>query len=205
MIAVVDYGAGNLFSVRNALAYIGAAHEITADPEKLAAADGIILPGVGAFPDAMRKLDAAGLVGPLRENAARKPFLGICLGMQLLFERGFEFEPCDGLGLLPGTVERLPENGLKIPHMGWNALNIRRTDCPLLEGVPDGAYVYFVHSYAAVCPERVLTASASYGCEVPALVWEGNVFGAQFHPEKSSGHGLRMLRIFAALCGEGQA
>ena len=205
MIAVVDYGAGNLFSVKNALTYIGVAHEITADPARIAAADGVLLPGVGAFPDAMRRLRDAGLVDPLREAAVRRPFLGICLGMQLLFERGYEFAPCEGLGLLPGAVERLPENGLKIPHMGWNALDVRRPACPLLRGVPDGSYVYFVHSYAAVCPADVVAASTPYGGDVTALVWRGNVFGAQFHPEKSAAHGLQMLRNFAALCGEGQA
>ncbi len=199
MIAVVDYGAGNLFSVCNALDYIGIRHRVTDDPDTLERAEGVILPGVGAFPDAMRKLRERGLVEPLRRQAARKPLLGICLGMQLLFETGYEFEKTEGLGLLPGSVERIPDQGLKIPHMGWNSLH-KQNDCPLLREVPEGAYVYFVHSYRAVCADEVLGAETEYGVRVPALVYRGQVFGAQFHPEKSAGVGLRILQAFGGLC-----
>lgn len=199
MIAIVDYGAGNLFSVRNALAFIGAPCAITSDPETLAHADGVILPGVGAFPDAMRMLNERGLAEPLRREAGRKPFLGICLGMQLLFEAGTEFGETPGLGLLPGRVERIGDHGLKIPHMGWNALHIRRRNAMLAE-TAEGDCVYFVHSYRAVCAEDDLAAYADYGERIPALVARGNVYGAQFHPEKSADVGLAMLRGFASLC-----
>lgn len=199
MIAVADYGAGNLFSVCNALDYIGLDRVVTDDPAVLERADGVILPGVGAFPDAMRKLRARGLVEPLRRQAARKPFLGICLGMQLLFEWGYEFDKAEGLGLLPGSVERIPDTGLKIPHMGWNSLH-KQNDCPLLRQVPEGAYVYFVHSYRAVCAETELGAYAEYGVQIPALVYRDRVFGAQFHPEKSADAGLAILQAFGGLC-----
>lgn len=198
MIAVVDYGAGNLFSVCNALRYLGLAHTVTADEQALRTADGILLPGVGAFPDAARRLRP--LMPVLRQEAQRKPFLGICLGMQLLFERGYEFEETEGLGLIGGTVERLQAPGLKIPHMGWNSLDIHRQS-PLLQEIDDGAYVYFVHSYAAVSAEEDTVATAAYGQPVPALVQRGQVFGAQFHPEKSGEVGLQILKNFGRCCG----
>ena len=198
MIAVVDYGAGNLFSVCNALRYLGLAHTVTADEQALRTADGILLPGVGAFPDAARRLRP--LMPVLRQEAQRKPFLGICLGMQLLFERGYEFEETEGLGLIGGTVERLQAPGLKIPHMGWNSLDIHRPS-PLLQEIDDGAYVYFVHSYAAVSAEEDTVATAAYGQPVPALVQRGQVFGAQFHPEKSGEVGLQILKNFGRCCG----
>lgn len=199
MIAVVDYGAGNLFSVSNALSYLSIPHEITSDPTAIEAADGILLPGVGAFPDAMRMLHEKGLVSVLREQAEQKPFLGICLGMQLLFETGYEFEETAGLGLIPGSVQRISDCGLKIPHMGWNALRFENP-CPLLDQVPEQAYVYFVHSYRADCDDRYIAAYAEYGEKIPALVCRDRIFGAQFHPEKSADHGLAMLKNFAALC-----
>lgn len=199
MIAVIDYGAGNIFSVKNALTYLGLPHVLTADPAVVEAADGIILPGVGAFPSAMRMLHDSGLTALLQQEAKKKPFLGICLGMQMLFEESFEFEPCKGLGLLPGKVDRIPAKDLIIPHMGWNKLDVKHP-CPLMEGLPEEAYVYFVHSYQAMCPDSVIAASCEYGGEVPALVYDGAyVFGAQFHPEKSGEVGLQMLRNFGGL------
>lgn len=199
MIAIVDYGAGNLFSVKNALDYIGAPAEITSDLKIMESAEEIILPGVGAFPDAMGMLRAAGFVEFLREQAAKKPFLGICLGMQILFEKGYEFQETEGLGLIPGSVVKLLDQpGYKIPHMGWNDLT-RRRDCPLLKGVEDGAYVYFVHSFRADTEPEYIAADTQYTEKVPALVQNGFVFGAQFHPEKSGEVGLTMLKNFADL------
>ncbi len=199
MIAVIDYGAGNIFSVENALRYLGQEHILTDDPDTIRQADAIIQPGVVAFPSAMQMLHAHGLTELLQQQAKEKPFLGICLGMQMLFEKSYEFEPCEGLGLLPGMVERIPDHGLVIPHMGWNKLD-QKLDCPMLKDLPEDAYVYFVHSYQAMCPDSVIAASCEYGSTIPALVYDGAyVFGAQFHPEKSGEIGLQMLRNFAAL------
>lgn len=198
MIAIIDYGMGNLFSVKNALDYLGEPCEITSEPGRLEAADGLILPGVGAFPQAMRRLEGAGLAPMIRREAGRKPLLGVCLGMQMLFRKGYEFEECDGLGLIDGEIRKIEAGPLKIPHIGWNALAIRRS-CPLLKGVEDGSYVYFVHSYMAVTPEENVAAYTEYGVKIPALVRRGNVYGAQFHPEKSSRTGLAILRNFAEI------
>lgn len=199
MIAIVDYGAGNLFSVKNALDYIGVPAEITSDLKVMEAAEEIILPGVGAFPDAMNMIREAGFVDFLKAQAEKKPFLGICLGMQILFERGYEFRETEGLGLIPGSVVKLADKpGYKIPHMGWNDLT-KRNDCPLLKGVEDHAYVYFVHSYRADTEMQYIAADTQYTEAVPALVQNGFVFGAQFHPEKSGEVGLTMLRNFAGL------
>jgi glutamine amidotransferase len=197
MIAIIDYGAGNLFSVQNALNFLGLPNTITRDADTLKKADGLILPGVGAFPDAMRMLKGSGLVDVIREEAVKKPFLGICLGMQLLFTDGYEFEHTDGLDLIPGSVERI-RCPYKIPHMGWNHLKLNGTS-PLLAGVPEGSSVYFVHSYMAnTAPENV-TAYCEYGVDIPALAERGTVFGAQFHPEKSGEVGLTILRNFGGL------
>ncbi len=199
MIAIVDYGAGNIFSVKNALDYLGLENELTDSVQSIIAADKVILPGVGAFPSAMKMLAQKGLVSVLQEEAAKKPLLGICLGMQMLLEKSFEFEECDGLGLIPGIVDRIDAPGLIIPHMGWNKLEMG-TPCPLLKGLGDEAYVYFVHSYAAHCEEHHLAAWVTYGGKVPAMVYDGkNVFGAQFHPEKSGEAGLQILRNFGDL------
>ena len=199
MIAIVDYGAGNIFSVKNALDHLWLASELTDDAKRIEAADAVILPGVGAFPSAMRMLTQKGLTGVLKAEAKRKPLLGICLGMQMLLEKSYEFEECDGLGLIPGTVERIDAPGLIIPHMGWNRLE-RGVACPLLEGLPEEAFVYFVHSYAAKCPDEVLAAWVGYGGRVPAMVYDGGyVYGAQFHPEKSGAVGLQILRNFGGL------
>lgn len=196
MIAVVDYGAGNLFSVKNACDFLSIETRITRDPALIRAAEGIILPGVGAFPDAMQRLKETGLIPVLQAEAQKKPLLGICLGMQMLFDYSTEFGRTEGLGLIPGHVDRIPCQGLKLPHIGWNELKICQPS-PILEGTRDGDFVYFVHSFAAFCGERYLLASTDYGCTVPALVGSGTVFGAQFHPEKSGGVGLRMLQNFA--------
>lgn len=198
MIAIVDYGAGNLFSVKNACDFLSIETVTTNDAKQLEAADGIILPGVGAFPDAMKKLGATGLIPVIKEQAAKKPLLGICLGMQMLFEYSTEFEKTDGLGLIPGYVDIINCGELKLPQIGWNELKVDNS-CPLLKDTKDGDYVYFVHSFAAVCDERYIAASTEYGCTVTALVANGNVFGAQFHPEKSGRVGLDILKNFKGL------
>lgn len=197
MIAIIDYGAGNLFSVQNALNFLGIAGTVTSSAEELEKADKLILPGVGAFPDAMRMLDEAGLTEIIREQAKKKPLLGICLGMQLLFEKGYEFRETKGLGLIPGTVELMTPPGLAVPQMGWNKL-IMNEKCPLLKGLEE-SYVYFVHSYAAVCAGANVAAYTDYGGNVPACVFSGNVYGCQFHPEKSGEVGLKILENFAVL------
>ena len=199
MIAIVDYGAGNIFSVKNALDFLGLESQLTDDAAAIQAADAIILPGVGAFPSAMQMLKERNLVSVLQTESNKKPFLGICLGMQLIFEKGYEFEACDGLGLIPGTVEKIPANGLIIPHMGWNKLEYQ-IDCPLLHDLGEEAYVYFVHSYQAVVAPEYLAAYVTYGGQIPAMVYDGKaVFGAQFHPEKSGETGLQILRNFGGL------
>ena len=197
--AIVDYGVGNLKSVSNALAYLGREGRGTGDPRELELADAVILPGVGAFPDAADKLRQSGLEGPLLAQVQKKPILGICLGMQLLFERGEEVRPCRGLGLIAGGVERIP-TGLKLPHIGWNSLHFPGNS-PLFAGLEEGTYVYFVHSFygAAARPEQV-SAVTDYGVPVTAAVESGLVFGCQFHPEKSGEAGLRILKNFTALC-----
>ncbi|MBQ9956432.1 MAG: imidazole glycerol phosphate synthase subunit HisH [Ruminococcus sp.] len=199
MIAIIDYGAGNIFSVKNALDYLGLENELVSDKESIRKADALILPGVGAFPSAMKMLSDTGLVETIKEEATKKPLLGICLGMQMLFEKGYEFEECDGLGLIKGAVRYMEEPGLIIPHMGWNKLE-KLNDCKLLEGLGDNEYVYFVHSYKAECADENISAYSEYGGRVPALVFDGKfVYGAQFHPEKSGSTGLAILRNFGAL------
>ena len=197
MIGIIDYGVGNLFSLKSSLEAIGAEAFVSGDMQQLALADKLILPGVGAFPDAANKLRETGLDAFVRRQAEKGvPLLGICLGMQLLFERSFEYGVHDGLGLIPGEVipmaEHLPE-GLKIPHMGWNALEVKRGR--LLETV-DGQYVYFVHSFYAEGCEDSLSAVAEYGIPITAAAEKDNIFGCQFHPEKSGNTGLAILRRF---------
>lgn len=196
MIAIIDYGAGNLFSVKNALDFLGIESQVTADPAALERADGLILPGVGAFPDAMAMLEQSGLVRVIREQAQKKPMLGICLGMQLLFETGYEFRETLGLGLIPGKVVKIDGGGLKIPHMGWNELKIP-SPCPLTADTREGDSVYFVHSYRADTEDRYISCYTDYNEKIPALVRLGNLYGAQFHPEKSGAVGLAMLKNFA--------
>ena len=200
---IIDYGMGNLHSVSGALRHIGRDCFISRSREELASADALILPGVGAFPLAMQTLNALGMTQFIREEAGKKPLLGICLGMQLLFDVGYEFGECRGLGLIAGKVIRIdadiPDFPYKIPHMGWNRLTCR-TPSPLSASLGDDSYVYFVHSYKAVVEDRSdLIASTDYGGEIAAIVGRGCVFGTQFHPEKSEETGLGILRSFCGL------
>lgn len=201
MTAIIDYGVGNLFSLKSSFAAIGEEAEVTADPECLRAAERIILPGVGAFADAAEKLRATGMADLVRELAAGgKPLMGICLGMQLLFERSFEYGEHEGLALLRGEIRPIAEiaaGNPKIPQMGWNRLTFRKPSV-LFTDIREGDYVYFVHSYCAVGCGDSLTAVTDYGAEITACVENGNVFGCQFHPEKSGSVGLRILKAF---CG----
>ena len=202
-IAIVDYGAGNLMSVHNTLDYLGYENKIAASADVIENAAGVILPGVGAFPDAMAALEHSGLTEAVLKAAKEKPFLGICLGMQMLFEKSDEVRPCKGLGLLPGRIERI-ETSLKLPQIGWNALDILRPNA-MTEGLENGSYVYFVHSFMAKpSDENDLAAVTDYGTRVPAMVARGNLFGCQFHPEKSGEVGLQMLRNFAKLTEVGK-
>ena len=201
MIAIVDYGMGNLRSVQKAFAFLGHEAQIVDEPARLDEADRIILPGVGAFGDAMAQLRRRGMDAAVTDAArAGKPLLGICLGMQLLFARSEEGGDFEGLGLIPSAITRFPERGLKVPHMGWN--NLRLRPCPLFDGLQGEPYVYFVHSYhAAEVNDAWTAATCDYGAPFTAAVWRGNVLGTQFHPEKSGAAGLRMLQNFAALKG----
>lgn len=203
MLAIIDYGAGNLFSLQSSLRYLGFEAQVTGSAAKLASAERLILPGVGAFGDAMDKLAAAGLVPVLREQAALgKPLLGICLGMQMLFDESFEFGRRVGLGLLRGSVRdmepALRAAGLayKVPQIGWNSLVFRKPDCPILKYTKEGDFVYYVHSFYATDCDCCLAAGSDYGVFVPGVVWQNNVFGTQFHPEKSGTVGLEILRAF---------
>ena len=196
--AIVDYGVGNLKSVANAMAYLGLESRVTGDPADLERADAVILPGVGAFPDAAEKLRGTGLDRAIAAQAAKKPILGICLGMQLLFELGEEVRPCAGLGLVGGSVKRI-ETSHKLPHIGWNSLTFPNPS-PLFAGGEEGSYVYFVHSYCGVsgAPGQVV-ARTDYGGAVTAAVQNGGVYGCQFHPEKSGEVGLQILKNFGGL------
>ena len=198
MIAIVDYGVGNLKSVTNAMAYLGLKTCITSDAKELERFDAIILPGVGAFPDAAEKLRAPGLDKVLIAQAEKKPVLGICLGMQLLFDRGEEVRPCAGLGLVPGRVAKI-ETEYKLPHIGWNSLKLQNNS-PIFKGLDDGAYVYFVHTFCGHADrEADVIARTDYGPSVVAAVSHGNVYGCQFHPEKSGETGLVILKNFGEL------
>ena len=202
MVAIVDYGVGNLFSLQSSFAAIGAEVVVMADPDVLWASDRVVLPGVGAFGDAAEKLRQTGLDAVLKELAAAgKPLLGICLGMQLLFDKSFEYGEHDGLGLIPGIVrsmEGVVPADYKIPHIGWNALRFTREN-PLFSRISQGDCVYFVHSFFAdECGDAVI-ATAEYGAELTAAVARDNVWGCQFHPEKSGTVGLNILRAFLEL------
>ncbi len=218
MIVVVDYGMGNLRSVSKALESLGAPVRVSSDPQEVAKAAKLILPGVGAFPAAMRELAARQLIDPLKASIAKGvPYLGICLGLQLLFERGEEGQGAAGLGILQGVVKRFsfslqPVPGsqiqnpkskiqnLKIPHMGWNQVTINQKQCPLLKDVPDQSFVYFVHSYYADPADRsVVALETDYGGAFTAMVWRDNLYAAQFHPEKSQAVGLQLLKNFVEL------
>ena len=196
MIAVIDYGTGNIRNLLKALNFVGMDSRLTADPQKIRNAYGVILPGVGAFAEAMNELKKRNLISILNQVVAdRKPLLGICLGMQLLFESSTEFGSHPGLGFLSGTVKKIPSrDGLKVPEIGWNQNLVARQDSSFSS--VDRKYTYFVHSYYAVCPAELVTASVDYGVAVPSIVESGNVVGMQFHPEKSSQVGLGLLRDF---------
>ena len=203
MVGIVDYGVGNLFSLRSSLVAIGADAIVSADPNELKKADRILLPGVGAFGDAAQKLRESGLADFLVEEAkSGKPLLGICLGMQLLFEKSFEYGEHQGLGLIKGEIRPIADvipADYKIPHIGWNALHLERTNCPLFRYLKEGDHVYFVHSYyAANCADAVV-ATAEYGASLTAAVANKNVYGCQFHPEKSGEVGLNILRAFCEM------
>ena len=203
MIAIVDYGVGNLFSLASSVRSLGLEVTVTRDAADLRAADHILLPGVGAFADAMDKLTATGLVPVLKEETQHTPLLGICLGMQLLFDKSYEFGEHEGIGLIPGQVcplaPDLTDPALKVPHIGWNALDITRPDDPLFKYVQNGEYVYYVHSfYAKGCAASTL-ATSEYSIPVTGAVRRGLVYGTQFHPEKSGNTGLRLLKAFAEL------
>ncbi len=204
MVAVIDYDAGNIKSVEKALLSLGEKVAVTRDAETILHADSVILPGVGAFGDAMEKLHTYGLVEVIRKCVDQgTPFLGICLGLQLLFESSEESPGVEGLHILDGKIVRIPsEPGLKVPHIGWNNLNFPNPG-RLFDGIEEGAYVYFVHSYYLQAKEeKIVTAAADYGVEIHASVEKGNVFACQFHPEKSSHVGLRILKNFLALSGK---
>ena len=202
MVAIIDYGVGNLFSLRSSLKEIGAEAVVTSDEKVIAEADRIILPGVGAFEDAARKLRESGMADVVkREAAAGKPMMGICLGMQLMFDVGYEYGVHEGLGLIRGSVRPIADvipEGYKIPHIGWNLLKFRK-ESPLFKYIREDDYVYFVHSYyAAECDESVI-AVTEYGAELTAAVANGNVYGCQFHPEKSGEVGMKILKAFMEL------
>lgn len=212
MIAIIDYGMGNLRSVQKGFERVGASAQIVSRPEQIAQADKVVLPGVGAFRDAIAQIRTQGLVDPIREViGSGRPFLGICLGLQLLFEIGYEDGEYQGLSILPGKVVRFDFSGrpeaseLKIPHMGWNQLQWT-TRCPVLEGIKPGEYFYFVHSYyvqPSMPDARASTplgiATCNYGYDFTAMIWRDNLFATQFHPEKSQAAGLKILSNFAAL------
>ena len=201
MIAIIDYGMGNLRSVERAFEYVGAEAIVTAHRETIEAASAVVLPGVGAFGKAMSNLERAGLTDVIRQVIAQgRPFLGICLGLQLLFEESDEMGQHRGLGVFGGQVKRF-EIDLKVPQIGWNQIHIQRAS-PLLEGVADDSYAYFVHShYVAPADPEIVLATTDYGIDYASIIGQGNVFGIQFHPEKSQAVGLRILRNFTALVG----
>jgi glutamine amidotransferase len=201
MIALVDYGMGNLRSVEKALTRVGGDVRIVTDAPAVAKADALVLPGVGAFGDCLANLERVGLVAAVRDFvASEKPFFGICLGFQALFDSSEEAPGVKGLGLFPGTVPRFTVNGLKVPHMGWNRLNIQQRDCPVLKGVAEGSFVYFVHSYyCKPADPAVVCGTTDYGQSFCSMLWNKNVYATQFHPEKSQAVGLQILQNFVKL------
>ncbi len=205
MIAILDYGAGNLLSVEKALRHIGCSCAVTGSPAELEKAEAAVLPGVGAFGSAMEELRRRGLEQPIRDFVASgRPFLGICLGLQILFESSEESPGAAGLGILKGKILRLPgDRGLKVPHIGWNSLELRKPG-GLFAGMTGEPYFYFVHSYYLRAEEDVVTAVTEYGAEVHAAVQKGNLLACQFHPEKSGAAGLSLLRNFAELAKGGK-
>lgn len=203
MIAIIDYGMGNIHSVQKALEHFGAQTQVTSLARELETCDKAVLPGVGAFSDAMKELKDKELDKALLAYIkSKRPLLGICLGMQLLFSGSQEAPGIKGLGALTGEVRRFdPDTGVKIPHMGWNRLHIVRQDCPLMQGVPEASYVYFCHSYYPENQSEEQTAAAcEYGIGFTSVIWKDNIYGVQFHPEKSQATGLKMLDNFVHLC-----
>ena len=200
MIAISDYGVGNLFSLKSSFAAIGEEAVVTSDIDEIKKADRIILPGVGAFGDAAQKLKKSGLSEVLKEEVkAGKPLMGICLGMQMLLDKSFEYGEHDGLGLIPGEIRSISEaipKDYKIPHIGWNALNFKGEKSPIFKYINDGDFVYFVHSFAGFSCDDYVIATSEYGADLTAAVQNGNVFGCQFHPEKSGDVGLKILKAF---------
>ena len=200
MIAIIDYGVGNLFSLKSSLAFVGADAVVTSDPDVIKKADKIILPGVGAFKDASEKLFNSGLSDVIISEAKNgKPLLGICLGMQMLFEKSYEYGESKGLGLMKGEIKPLSDvvdKDLKIPHIGWDSLKFVGEKSPLFKYINEGDFVYFVHSYYASGCEESLIATSEYSCDVTAAVGLNNIYGCQFHPEKSGNVGLNILRAF---------
>ena len=203
MVTVIDYGVGNLFSLRSSLEAIGQQVIVTSDPNEIRMAEKLILPGVGAFADAIAKLRESGLDKIVKERAqAGVPIMGICLGMQLLFEKSYEYGEHEGLSLIPGSVVPMAgviEEGLKIPHIGWNALSFGESKHPLFRYLKEGEHVYFVHSYYATSCDPHIIATTQYGATLTAAVAKDNVFGTQFHPEKSGEVGLAILRAFCQM------
>ncbi|NLP30627.1 MAG: imidazole glycerol phosphate synthase subunit HisH [Clostridiales bacterium] len=198
MIAIIDYGAGNLFSVKNALDYLGYDNKITNSMQDIMAAEKMILPGVGSFPAAMKMLRESGLEELIKEEAKKKPLLGICLGMQMLFDVSYEFEEIEGLSLIPGEIRLIDSTKLKIPHMGWNSL-LKEKECALSKDINEGDMVYYVHSYQAYTSKEYISMYSEYGGIIPGLVFQNNIYGTQFHPEKSGEVGLKILRNFGEL------
>jgi glutamine amidotransferase len=203
MLAIIDYGVGNLFSLSRSLEYLGVECQVTRSLEELKAADRIILPGVGAFGDARKKLEELSLVAAIQELAASgKPFLGICLGMQLLFDKSEEFGEHEGLGLISGRIVSMREafdqvnSDLKVPQIGWNRLDVKKPESPLVRSLGENDFVYYVHSYYATDCQEHLVADSEYGLSIPGIVQNKNVFGTQFHPEKSGEVGLKILKAF---------
>lgn len=204
MIAIIDYGAGNLRSVQKACEFVGAAAEITSDPDIILNADRVILPGVGSFGDCMQSLNSCSLTDVIRKTVQNgTPFLGICLGMQLLFESSEESPEAEGLGILKGKIVKIPsKDGLKIPHMGWNSLSFRK-ESPVFKDLPDDPFVYFVHSYyMQPDDESIIAADTYYTAKMPVALSCGNIFATQFHPEKSGSTGLKILKNFVELGGD---
>jgi imidazole glycerol-phosphate synthase subunit HisH len=202
MIAIIDYGMGNIHSVNKALRLYGAKTLVTSNPKEIKPCEKAVLPGVGAFDDAVAQLKREDLISSLKDFIKdKKPFLGICLGMQLLFEESEEANKEKGLGVLKGKVARLKESkGQKVPHVGWNQLKLK-SECPLLKGIPDNSYVYFCHSYyPQPLNDNIVAATTDYGVDFASFAWQDNVYGAQFHPEKSQKIGLKIIENFVNLC-----
>ena len=201
MITIVDYGMGNLRSVAKAFEKVGASAEVTQEARAIQKASKLVLPGVGAFQDAKRTLETLRLIEPISQAIRRGiPFLGLCLGLQLLFTESEEGGTHPGFNLIEGRVRRFPKSELKVPHIGWNQLRVQKKDCPLLQGVPDGSYFYFVHSYYVdPADKETVAAETSYGTSFVSMIWRGNLFATQFHPEKSQKLGLKLLENFVKL------